>query len=80
VTLVRIVNPHTDLGEDDYHQWITLSGDRVKADRRGHFNSRMYCAYWTRWICNNGNCRGTALVSDDAVVSLIEQAELQESL
>jgi hypothetical protein len=65
--LVRLVSDHADLGEDGYHRWITF-GQRVKANRLGIANPRMYDAEWTKWVCNNGNCPAWALVHDDAVI------------
>lgn len=68
---VRVVNPHIDLGEDTYHEWVTF-GERVKANRLGTPNPRMYDVRWTKWLCNNGECPAWALVSDDGVKGLIE--------
>jgi hypothetical protein len=72
----RIVIGHEHFDDElDYHEWIT-SGERVKADRRGHPNPRMTYAYWSKWICNNAQCSAWALVSDDGVKALIEAAEV----
>lgn len=72
---VRIVIPHQHVGDiPDYHEWIN-TGQKVKADRRGHPNPRMVMAEWQRWICNNTDCAGLALVHENAIVALIEGAE-----
>lgn len=71
--LVRVVVAHEDHGEGDYHEWVCLD-DRVKADKRGRLNPRMMFATWTRWICNSPDCSAWALVSDNAIIGLIEEA------
>lgn len=68
---IRLRAPHIDLGEDDYHQWVTL-GRRVKADSRGRLNPRMWDVNWTQWICNNVDCPAEALVHDGLIVSALE--------
>lgn len=70
----RVVIPHSDLGEDDYHQWITR-GERVRADKLGRPHPQMYDDHWTRWICNNGDCPAWALVADHAIVDMLDEAE-----
>lgn len=70
---VRVVRAHDDLGEDDFHEWVQI-GERVKADRLGRPNPRMWCADWQPWICNNPDCRGSVLVHLDAVQDLIVRA------
>lgn len=70
---VRIVHPHDDL-ECDYHEWYN-EGRRVKANCLGIPNPRMYSTYWTRWRCNNVDCRALAYVNDRAVQRMIKGAE-----
>lgn len=69
-TGVVIRAPHADLGDDDYHQWVTLGG-RVKADVNGRRQPRIWNADWQRWVCNNTECPAVALVSDAAIVALL---------
>lgn len=72
--LARIVTPHAETPDTDYHEWITL-GDRIKADRTGRLNARVWLEAWTEWRCNNPDCPGLAYVADDGIVHLIEEAE-----
>lgn len=67
--LVRIVVDHDD---GDYHEWVT-NGDRVRADRLGRANRRMWSPNWTKWMCNG--CPAWALVSDDLVRISLQHAE-----
>lgn len=57
----------------DYHEWAIIQ--RVKADSQGRPNPRMYDEAWTLWSCNNTECPGRALVSDQAIQTLIERAQ-----
>lgn len=70
--LLRVVVGHEPTA-DGYHEWITL-GERVRANRLGISNPRMWDARWTKWICNSGSCPAWALVSDEAVAVLLERA------
>lgn len=69
---VRIVVDHQDTG--GYHEWITL-GERVRANRLGIPNRRMWDARWTKWTCN-GRCGAWALVSDDGIRSMLTPSPL----
>ena len=69
--LVRVVQPH-EYDRGDYHQWVTL-GVRMKANRLGVSNPRMWDANWTKWICNSGSCAAWALVHDDATRRLLDE-------
>lgn len=53
---------HDDLGEDTYHEWI-LTGERIKADKRGHHNARMTYADWLEVKCNNPDCLALAIIN-----------------
>lgn len=75
--LVRIVQPHEERPDSpfgDYHEWVCL-GERVKADRLGRGNPRMYMANWSKWVCNNPDCFAFAFVSDDLALEAIKEAE-----
>lgn len=73
--LAVIKKPHDDLGEDTFHDWITLD-ERVRADRNGRPNPNMsWRGNWVKWLCNNTDCTAWALVSDAAGLLAIEEAE-----
>lgn len=65
---VRLVIPHDP--EQLYHEW--LIGGRVKADRLGRVNERMYDTRWTLATCNNPDCPATGYISDAAVNELLD--------
>lgn len=71
--LVRIKVQHNPKADDFGHEWITF-GDRVKADSMGRLRPNLYFTSWTSWLCNNPDCGARALVSDQAVQSLIDVA------
>lgn len=70
---LRVVQDHI-VTDDGYHEWVTL-GERVRANRLGVGNPRMWDARWTKWVCNSGSCPAFAFVSDDAVKAMLEAAE-----
>lgn len=73
--LAVIKRPHDDLSEGDFHQWISLD-ERVKADRNGRLNPRIFgLGNWVKWRCNNTECRAWAIVSDANGLLAIEEAE-----
>lgn len=75
---VRIVRPHEDLPDSDYHEWISF-GERVRADRLGRPHPRIISAEWVKWICNEPSCDAWALVKDDAVRALLDAAASSDS-
>lgn len=68
---VRVVVEHV-VTPDGYHEWVNL-GERVKANRLGISNPRMWDRRWTKWVCNSGACPAWALVSDDGVRILLPE-------
>jgi len=72
--LVLIKYPHEHVGNTpDYHEWV--QAERVRANARGRLNPRMWFRTWTKWVCNNPDCTAMAIVSDQAIRNLIEDAE-----
>lgn len=75
---VRILRAHSLPPEDpnviDYHEWVYLGG-RVKADRLGRRNPRMWSSNWMLWICNNPDCVGMAIISLEHISRMILRAE-----
>lgn len=73
VPQVVITHEHQAVGDaPDYHEWVYMNP--IKCDRRGRPNPRMYSADWQFWRCNNVDCPAEAVVSNDAIRSLIEAA------
>lgn len=70
---VRVVLGHRDLGDDTYHEWVNL-GERVRADRNGNGNYRIWSTAWAKWVCNNPNCSAFAFVGDDGIRDLLDEA------
>lgn len=84
---VVIKRPHGDLGDDDFHEWITFASSswtdkrygpmRVALDAINRVNPKaVYGTNAVRWICNNPDCSALAFVRDDAIVQMIEAAEV----
>jgi hypothetical protein len=74
MTDAKIVQPHEDLVDDDYHEWVSTA-EKVRADITGRPNPRMYQANWTKWVCNNLDCAAFALVSDELSLAAIRAVE-----
>lgn len=64
---------HQAVGDvPDYHEWIYVAP--IACDKRGRPNPRIAYPDWQFWRCNNPDCHAEAVVSDDAVRTLIEEA------
>lgn len=79
VALAVVEVGHADLGDDTYHQWVVIAREgRVARDALGRRNPRMDSREWIVVVCNNAVCGGYALVHEDALISLVERAELND--
>lgn len=73
---VRIVvrHGHEAVGDTpNYHEWVYVRP--IACDKRGHPNPRMYSTDWQLWCCNNVDCPGVAIVSNDAIRELIMEVQ-----
>lgn len=68
--LIKILHPHVEQSEFNYHEWI--ASVREKRDSRGRLNHRMWSTHWTKWICNNPDCFGLAIVHDQFIEHAID--------
>lgn len=69
---VEVVVTHDHSPQLSYHEWILIGRERM--DRLGRSNPRMTQDNATLWQCNNGDCMAQALVRDEAVARLIDEA------
>ena len=68
--LVRIFHGH-DASEHDYHEMVTL-GRLDYRDRLGR-SHKHGSHLWVEELCNNPDCTARAIVSSEAITSMVER-------
>ena len=69
--LVIVKTPHVAEGAiPEYHEWIP--GGRFKGDSLGRRNPRVIYSTWWQWTCNNPECPGWGIISEQAVGVLFD--------
>ena len=71
IVKARLVWPHLELVDDDYHEWYIV-GD-FKGDRRGVSHPQMYWSGWLKVACNNPDCSAWGVVNKEAVTALLDE-------
>ena len=71
--VLRYYHEHSDLGEDDYHEWILL-GKVIKCDTNGKPHPNMNTAEWVAVACNNWSCRAQATIHPARFASALLEA------
>lgn len=72
--LVMVKKPHDRSIDEEvsgYHEWVFLK--YVARDSRGYRTKRAgVIPVWQLWSCSNADCSAEAIVSNQAIQSLIE--------